>query len=355
MKNIFSENNRGIFSLLWLFVKKVLARPKRIPAKIDTEKLEFVVLAAGKSTRNYPQSKGLPHKSLVPFGSRKVIDHIMGQIIKAGGKHVTFVVSDEATKGAFEACFRREPDIEDKFARKGNVIGLELLRSTYVPDDMDIKYVYQREPKGTGHAVAQAYKSVRKTGRSIVMIWPDDIFLADKYAFFPEDREPIYRRAVWRYVRDGGRGNLAITNYVKDPSRWGVIADGYYVEKPKDCPSHDAAKGFVIFDPSVCEELLSEAEKLDSGRKVELQGGELTFIPVLNRMIDRNPRELRVRTVQTQPTDIYFDCGTLDGYEKALLYTLLTESEFSRDNIRFIKKVMARAEKYANMKKERRE
>ncbi len=36
------------------------------------ENLEFVVLAAGKSTRNYPHSKGIPHKSLVPFGSRKV-------------------------------------------------------------------------------------------------------------------------------------------------------------------------------------------------------------------------------------------------------------------------------------------
>ena len=86
---------------------------------LTTNDLEFVILAAGKSTRNYPHSKGIPHKSLVPFGSRKVIDFIMKQIILAGGKHITIVVADNSAVDAFKQCFSREPEIEEKFESKG--------------------------------------------------------------------------------------------------------------------------------------------------------------------------------------------------------------------------------------------
>jgi UTP-glucose-1-phosphate uridylyltransferase len=315
------------------------------PADVDTGSLEFVILAAGKSTRSYPHAKGLPHKSMMPFGSRKVIDHIMGQIIEAGGRHVTIVVSDESVAGAFRQCFRREPEIESKFLKKGNMVGLELLKSLYVPEDIDIKYVIQGEPKGTGHAVGLVYESIRKTGRNIVMIWPDDIFLSDRHAKYPEDRMPIYKRAVNMYVNGGGRGNVVITRYVKDPSRWGIVDKGYYVEKPAQSASHDAGVGFCIFDRKVCEEILKESQTLDRGEQVEgLVSGELTFIPALNRVIDSDPKVMKIRTVPMQPTDIYLDCGSIEGYEKALLYTLLVESKFNESNLRFIRAVLPRIE-----------
>jgi UTP-glucose-1-phosphate uridylyltransferase len=321
---------------------------KRLMPKLgtaDTDKLEFVILAAGKSTRNYPHSKGLPHKSLAPFGSKKVIDHIVGQIIEAGGKHITIVVSDDAVKGAFEACFRREPDIENKFLKKGDMVGLELLKSLYAPEDVDIKYVFQDEPKGTGHAVALAYESVRNTGRNIVMIWPDDVFLSDRHAKYPEDRMPIYKRAVNMYVNGGGRGNVVITRYVKDPSRWGIVDKGRYVEKPAQSTSHDAGVGCCIFDREVCEEILKETKALDDGAQVEgMVSGELTFIPSLNHVIERDPKAMKIRVVPMQPTDIYLDCGSIEGYEKALLYTLLVESKFNESNLRFIKAVLPRIE-----------
>ncbi|MDR2099001.1 MAG: NTP transferase domain-containing protein, partial [Rickettsiales bacterium] len=64
--------------------------------------IEFVILAAGKSTRNYPHSKGLPHKSLIPLGSRKVIDQIIKEAIRAGIRHITFVCADDRAREAFE-------------------------------------------------------------------------------------------------------------------------------------------------------------------------------------------------------------------------------------------------------------
>lgn len=32
----------------------------------------------------------------------------MSEIIEAGGKHITFVVSDEKARDAFQDCFKRE-------------------------------------------------------------------------------------------------------------------------------------------------------------------------------------------------------------------------------------------------------
>jgi UTP-glucose-1-phosphate uridylyltransferase len=315
--------------------------------KINTERLEFVILAAGKSTRNYPHSKGLPHKSLAPFGSRKVIDHVVSQIIEAGGKHITIVVSNAAVRQAFEACFVREPEIENKFLKKGDHISLELLQSLYVPEDVKINYVIQPEPKGVGHAVGLVYAQMKNKERNIVMIWPDDIILSDRYTTFPENRASIYKRAVERYVREGGRGNMVITRHVTDPERWGVVLDGFYREKPKGLKSADAGVGFVILDRDVCAELAKEAKALDAGKKIDgMVGGEMIPFPAVNRAVERDPKLMRVRSEPMLPSDTYLDCGTLEGYEKALIYTLLTESRFNRTNFRFLRKIMPRIERY---------
>ncbi len=304
------------------------------------ENLEFVVLAAGKSTRNYPHSKGIPHKSLTPFGSRKVIDFIMKQIIIAGGKHITIVVSDNAAIEAFEQCFLKEPEIENKFEAKGNTKSLELLQSLYIPDDVKINYMIQPTPKGTGHAVGMVYNLIKDTGRNIVMIWPDDIVLADKNSNDLYKKTPIYKRAVDEYVKMGCKGNLGITRHVEDPSRWGVIDEGYFKEKPKDSKSNNAAFGLFIFDNSVSKKLMDSAKLMDEGKAVEgIVGGELAFADALNSAIKENPGT-EIKALCMQDTDTYLDCGSIEGYEKALLYTMLTESEFEDSNLEFIKPII---------------
>ena len=55
------------------------------------DNIEFVVACGGLSTRNFPHSKALAHKSLLPFGDVRLIDHVLGEIIKMGGRHITFV------------------------------------------------------------------------------------------------------------------------------------------------------------------------------------------------------------------------------------------------------------------------
>ena len=306
---------------------------------MSPENLEFVVLAAGKSTRNYPHSKGIPHKSLVPFGSIKVIDFVMKQIILAGGKHVTIVVADEAAVNAFKQCFAHEPEIEAKFEAKGKTQALNLLRKLYIPEDVEVKYLIQEKPRGTGHAVGRVYNQIRNTGRNIVMIWPDDVVLSDKTK--TNEDSCIYKRAVDKYIEMGCKGNLGITRPVEDPSRWGIIDEGYFKEKPKESKSNQAAFGLFIFDKKVCEKLYQSSVAMDEGKEVDgLVGGELAFAAALNSTIDEDPKVQKIHSIPMLDSDMYLDCGSIEGYEKALLYTLLAESEFKDDNLRFIKPIV---------------
>lgn len=298
--------------------------------------IEFVVLAAGKSTRNYPHSKGIPHKALVPFGSRKVIDHIVKEIINAGGKNITFVVSSEKTKEAFEECFRREKDIEEKFKKKNNMIGLELLQSLYLPEDINIKYVIQKEPKGLAHAIGLAAKN--SPNKNIGVIFPDDIVISSS-------DNGVLNRAVDQYIKDGYGGNLFVTMNVKNTSRYGIIEKGVFKEKPKSTTSNEASIMFFILDKNIAKILTGIAEKADNLGTEEFNlwaenKEELHYAKYLNEAIEKNPEKMRIRTEKIKSDEIYLDCGTIQGYEKSLIYALLKESIFKEENVKIVKEIL---------------
>ncbi len=321
--------------------------------KMTVDDLEFVVLAAGKGTRNYPHSKGVPHKSLVPFGSRKVIDYLVTDILKAGGKHITIVCGDDAAKKSFQDCFTREKDVEEKFEKKGNILELELLKSLYLPDDIDVKYVVQKQPLGTGHAVGLVHQSIADKHRNIVMLWGDDIVLPDYIANnYKKPPKTILERAVDKYLADGYGGNLIATRKVKDPSRWGVVENGIYVEKPKQSKSNEAAFCFAILDYSVTEKLARDAALIDEGKepvyKDGMVGGEYIFIPALNATVLEDKRCQHLRTIPMTWDEIYLDCGSLAGYEQALIYSLLTSSVYAKENLNFLTRLYLKRKKMHN-------
>ena len=44
------------------------------------DNIEFVICCGGESTRNFPHSKGIPHKCLMPFGDVRLIDYVLKDI-----------------------------------------------------------------------------------------------------------------------------------------------------------------------------------------------------------------------------------------------------------------------------------
>ena len=59
------------------------------------ENLEFVICAAGECTRNFPHSKAIAHKSLLPMGDKRIIDYTLKDIVQMGAKHITIVCSNK--------------------------------------------------------------------------------------------------------------------------------------------------------------------------------------------------------------------------------------------------------------------
>ncbi len=308
---------------------------------MTTNDLEFVILAAGKSTRNYPHSKGISHKCLMPFGSVKIIDFIMAELLYAGAKHITIVVSDEKAKEAFELAFAREKNIEEKFERSGNVIGLNLLKKVYIPNDVEIKYVIQKEPKGLGHAIGLANKLAGV--RHLVVRLPDDIVIST----FPDEnvfKNSLIVACVNEYIKGDG-GNMFITRQVEDPSRWGIIENGVFIEKPKESQSKEAFNTMAIFDKKVAARLEEVATLIDTMGTEEYnmwerQGKEIHFDKYLNDEVLKDKALMHIRTFVKRETDKYLDCGTIKGYEEALVYTLLKLSVFKDGNQKIAKEIL---------------
>ncbi|MBN2676047.1 MAG: hypothetical protein JXR30_02210 [Alphaproteobacteria bacterium] len=291
------------------------------------QNMQFIVLLAGKSTRNYPQSKGLPHKALLPLGDKKVIDHIIQPIIQAGGKEITFVISNEENKLHFDRCFEHEPYIEEKFEKKKDFVRRDLLRECYLPDNIKINYVVQSMPLGVGHAIALASKE----DSPVCFIYPDDVI-------FSNGTHP-YVRAVEEFNQTG-QGNVIVTRPVDDPSRWGIIENGLYVEKPQNSTSNEAVISCIIIDKAIVKHLKNALQDLEEGESpAGMIGDELTHIHALN-LESRAHKNQRIRTIPLTKDDMYLDCGTLEGYEKSFLYSLIFHSKLKEENKEWITQLL---------------
>ena len=172
-----------------------------------------------------------------------------------------------------------------------------------------------------GHAIGLANKIAN--GRHLVVRVPDDIVLPNHAVKDAELRKSVVRRCIEKYIADGIGGNMFITRHVKDPSRGGIIDDGIFT--------------LAIFDKKVAKRLEEVAKRIDSvGTEEynlwETEGKEIHFDKYLNEEVKKDSKNMAIRTFPISKTDTYLDCGTLQGYEEALLYTLLKESVFKEKN-----------------------
>ncbi|MHA1550165.1 MAG: sugar phosphate nucleotidyltransferase [Alphaproteobacteria bacterium] len=294
---------------------------------MKTTNLHFVVLVAGSSTRNYPHSKGLPHKALLPFGDFKVIDQIMKNLVDAGGRKFTFVISSKEQIGIFDKCFSEEKQIEEKFKRSNKPHLIRLLKKCYLPKNATLNYIVQEKALGTAHAVALAAKD----NENVAMILPDDIILSKGIT--------PYQRAIQEYEKTN-QGNIILTRTVQDPHRWGIVENGKYIEKPKTSISNQSGISMFIFDKKVVAHFKEAVKKMNAGERAEgLVGKELAFAHALNIEIEKDEAQ-KIRPIPLSNTDTYLDCGSIEGYEKALLYTLINYSYFKDENRTWITQLL---------------
>lgn len=243
--------------------------------------IKVVVLAAGKSKRMERLAMGLAHKSLLPLGSKKILDYAIDDCVDAGVRKITMVVSDECSAKMFREC---------------------------LDGIIDADFVIQHKPLGLGHAIAiGAGQDIG--ARDVLVILPDDV---------------IYGGATYNPIRDlinrhASGGNTFLTKKVEDPSRWGIVEGGILIEKPESSISNEASVFAFILANDVVKRISNDLDLM------EKKTCETHYSGFLNSMIS-NHLTPRIHSVQiNEQLAKYLDCGTIAGYKKSLQRVLNSE------------------------------
>lgn len=293
------------------------------------EDIEFIIPCGGKSTRNYPQSKGIGHKCLLPFGSVRLIDHILKQIFNAGGRNITIVCSSEEVISVFKNALRPTPEIAAIMRQKGHLRIAEAIEDTALPEDARIQYVVQEKTLGTAHVLGLAHKISHD--KHAVMIFPDDIYL-------PADEQNNQITKLLDAFVKNKKQVLATGIYQEDVSRYSIIDAGRMIEKPQKALNHIACFSPFAIPKEMLDYMSTKIEDLEKGiYKPHTVGGEWVYTDGINEFLDLGGQDegFSVKALLKDESDQYVDMGTLPTYEHGMLLSLFTKSKYKDDHVAF--------------------
>lgn len=288
--------------------------------------IEFIIPCGGKSTRNFPHSKGVAHKCLLPLGDTRLIDVVLQDIVKIGGKHITIVCSNEETIATFKEALLTDTATEEKLRNRGKSEIADALASTFLPPDVEIQYVIQREPLGTAHVLGLAHRVSH--ARHAALIFPDDIIFPKN----PLDSHLKYM--VESFLKD--EHQILLTGIEKeDVSNNSIIHENRLIEKPKIAYNHIGGFSPFIFPKELLDFIEAQVDTFEhTGQKPEnLPTSEWVYTDGINQFLDSEPNGKWLLKMQMKrPQDDFMDTGNLPLYELAQLKALLQTSRFKKAN-----------------------
>ncbi|MCK0174590.1 MULTISPECIES: sugar phosphate nucleotidyltransferase [Mycobacteriaceae] len=185
------------------------------PAEVDA-----VVLVGGQGTRLRPLTLSAP-KPMLPTAGLAFLTHLLSRIAAAGVKHVILGTSYKAD--VFEAAFG-----------DGSKLGLE------------IEYVFEPEPMGTGGGIANVSEKLR---HDTVMVFNGDVLSGCDLGALLETHASKDADVTLHLVRVG------------DPRAFGCVptdSDGVvtaFLEKTQDPPTDQINAGCYVFKRSVIDRI----------------------------------------------------------------------------------------------------
>lgn len=237
--------------------------------------MKAIIPAAGLGTRFLPVTRVVP-KEMLPIGAKPALEWIVDEAKAAGADEIVLVISR----------------------------GKELIRD-YFKGDPSIRFVYQDEQKGLGHAVLQAAPLVAAgaSPEAPVLILLGDALVAGCCAA---------REMVALAQTHGTCGVIGCERVPRERiSRYGIlkVAGGRIVDlvekpAPEEAPSDLAIAGRYLLPV----EIFSLLETQTPGK-----GGEIQLTDAIRRLVAR--RKLLPYRYPGQRQDI----GNPQGYLKALL------------------------------------
>jgi glucose-1-phosphate thymidylyltransferase len=219
-----------------------------------------IIPVAGAGTRLKPHTHTMP-KALLAVAGKPILGHILDQVAAVEPEAVVLVIAPGPHGDRIRAYAETRTDLA-------------------------IRCVVQEEPRGLGHAVAQA-RTALGSGPALIVLG-DTIVEASLAALV-------------------GDGSMVGVREVSDPRRFGVatVRDGRIVglvEKPERPESNLALVGiYYLSRPALLFECLDELER----RGVRTRG-EIQLTDALQALIERG-EELR-----PFPVAAWYDCGKTD-------------------------------------------
>jgi len=265
-----------------------------------------VIPAAGLGTRFLPASKAVP-KEMTVIGDRPAIQWLVEEALAAGVTEVILVVSRD--KDSIIRHFTPAPDLARTLRERGRPeIAAALERLDALSEH--VRFVFQEEQKGLGHAVLCAEDAVGDVPFLVLLgdaLVAADVPCARQLVLAREQcgggsvlglqRVPIDR--VRRYgIVDGARLNLP-----ESPELW-RIADLVEKPDPGEAPSTLAIAGRYLLEPRVFRELRNTPPGV---------GGEIQLTDALRRLCRQSPMHGLVYRGHR------YDIGSPEGYLAAAL------------------------------------
>ena len=239
-----------------------------------------IIPAAGKGTRFLPLTRVLP-KEMLPIGAKPAIHCIVEEAVDAGADDIVVIISEE--KEIIRRYFEGDPELSSR-----------------------IRFVYQKEQKGLGHAILQAAGDVE--GQVLVLLGdalvsgpnPSVEMVAVSEANGGASvigMEQVPQEKVSRY------GIIAIEGDVPSRGNSAKITD--LVEKPRieDAPSNLAIAGRYLLDGAIFGLLATQQPG---------HGGEIQLTDAIRRLLEIKSVYGYVYPGKRQ------DIGNPDGYFNAL-------------------------------------
>ena len=203
--------------------------------------MQGIILAAGYGIRFLPLTKVLP-KELLPLAGRPVIDYIVEEFVQAGISNILIVIS--ARKRLIHNYYRDMPWLR----RHLNHSGKSHLNTLLALPKAHLRFVYQRQMRGTGHALLQASHYLRHA--PVVVAYPDDVHWG---------KPSLTEQLIMTSNQEEGKSIIATIHNPPHPERYGMlrlrpsstlVEDIIEKPPPDKQPSQYASIGRFLYQPA---------------------------------------------------------------------------------------------------------
>lgn len=265
--------------------------------------MKAIIPAAGHGTRFFPVSKSIP-KEMLPIGNKPAIQHIVEEAVAAGAEEVIIVTSPD--KPALMQYFTPNTELQKRLVNRP-----EQLAAIDHLDQLSkkVRFVFQYEQAGLGHAVLQAAQLLEHEKEPILILLGDALVCS---------HVSCSCEMVAISKRFDGSSVIGLEQVPREKvSRYGIVAGektendsvlklSRLIEKPtpEEAPSNLAIAGRYLLDPKIFTYL--KQERIGHGGEIQLTDAIQCLLADQVVYGYRYPGKR-------------FDIGNPDGYLEALL------------------------------------